>query len=99
MIDLSDKDDIQRHLLSLSKDGRDDRIIHIGNNDAVLQQNAEERKDDGFINIPFFGKIRRVAHIDMGTVHLLAHKHDADAISYLENNDTQARDRLIRNYP
>ena len=78
-------------------DGRHDRIITRGNNDDVLKANYEGRKEDGFDITHSF---RRVAHIDLGTVRLLAYvNHDQDAKAYIENHDTDARDRMIRRYP
>ena len=43
---------------------------------------------------------RRVAHIDLGTVRLLAvTRNDADARAYLLHHDEAARDRMIAHYP
>lgn len=78
---------------------RDDRIITVGNNDDHMALNASYRKEDGF---DFGHNIRRVAHMDLGTIRLLAKRKpnpDEDAIKYLEYHDTEARDRLIRRYP
>lgn len=67
----------------------------IFNNDAILRLNHEERKTDGF---SIDRNFRRIAHIDMNTVRILAQK-DKDAEAYLKAHDTDARDRMIRRYP
>ncbi len=93
--ELTAEGDAQRKFLSLDKDG--DRIITLGNNDAVLRQNYEDRKEDGF---DLSRNIRRVAHIDLGTVSLLAYREfDPDAMAYLRDHDPKARDRMIERYP
>ena len=95
--ELTDSGDSCRKVLSLD-DRHGDHIITIGNNDAVLAQNHEDRKDDGFMMLPGLGLVRRVAHIDMNTVKLLARQGDKNAKLYLQG-DTDARDRMIREYP
>ena len=95
IFDLTDKGDSERKLYAV--DGTKERIITQANNDDVLKANFEDRKTDGF---DFRHNIRRVARIDMNTVRLLAYqKHDNDAIAYLNEHDTAARDRMIEHYP
>ena len=94
-IEITDASDTERKIYVA--DGAKEKIVTIGNDDDVLQANYEGRKEDGF---DLTRSIRRVAHIDMGTVHLLAiHRKDADAMAYLHHHDTDARDRMIRRYP
>lgn len=93
--DLTDKGDTERTYF-VHSDGVD-RIVKQGSDDDVLKQNYEDRKTDGFDLMHSF---RRVAHIDMGTVRILAQvQHDKDAQAYLDYHDTAARDRMIRRYP
>lgn len=93
--DLTDAGDTEKTYF-VRRDGQD-HIVKTGCDDDVLQQNYEDRKTDGFDPTRCF---RRVAHIDMGTVRILADvQHDADARAYLEAHDTAARDRMIRRYP
>ncbi len=94
--ELTDIGDTSRKILSTN--GAEDRITTIFNNDSVLKQNQEDRKDDGFMMLPGLGLVRRVAHIDMNTVKLLASQGDKNAKLYLQG-DTDARDRMIREYP
>lgn len=94
--DLTDKGDTERTYYVQGKCGKD-RIIKQGSDDDVLRQNYEDRKTDGFDLTHSF---RRVAHIDMGTVRVLASvQHDKDAQAYLDYHDADARDRMIRRYP
>lgn len=91
MYEITDKDDSDRKFIDGNK------IITLDNNDDVLAANYEDRKTDGFDIGHHF---RRVARIDMNTVRLLAFKDkDADAIAYLNEHDTAARDRIIERYP
>lgn len=93
--DLTDKGDTERTYF-VHSDGVD-RIVKQGSDDDVLKQNYEDRKTDGF---DLTHRFRRVAHIDMGTVRILAQvQHDKDAQAYLDDHDTAARDRMIRRYP
>lgn len=76
MFELTSEGDGERSFFVPGKGGKD-RILHVGCNDDVLRANAEERKEDGFDVTRSF---RRVAHIDLGTVRLLAvTRKDADA--------------------
>lgn len=93
--DLTDAGDTSRKIYTV--DGTREIITTVSNNDSVLQQNYEDRKEDGWDITHSF---RRVAHIDMDTVRLLAiQRKDADAMAYLNYHDTDARDRMIRHYP
>ena len=95
IFDLTEKGDSEKKTYAI--DGTKERIITQANNDDVLKANYEDRKTDGFDS---GHNIRRVARIDMNTVKLLAiTRKDADAISYLNNHDTDARDRMIEHYP
>ena len=94
--ELTEAGDTSRKILSTN--GTEDRVTTIFNNDAVLKLNQEQRKDDGFMMMPGLGLVRRVAHIDMNTVKLLANQGDKNAKAYLQG-DTNARDRMIREYP
>lgn len=94
--ELTESGDSARKILSTN--GTEDHITTVFNNDAVLALNAEERKDDGFVILPGLGLCRRVAHIDMNTVKLLASQGDKNAKAYLAG-DTNARDRMIREHP
>ena len=94
-IEFTDNGDTERKIYVA--DGTKEKIVTVANNDDVLQANYEGRKEDGF---DITRSIRRVAHIDMNTVRLLAiARKDADAVGYLYNHDTAARDRMIRHYP
>lgn len=94
--DLTDKGDTERTYFVQGAGGKD-RIVKQGSDDDVLRQNYEDRKTDGF---DLTRSWRRVAHIDMGTVRILAQvQHDTDAQAYLDEHDTAARDRMIRRYP
>ncbi len=96
MFELTSAGDGERSFFVPGKGGKD-RILHVGCNDDVLRANAEERKEDGFDVTRSF---RRVAHIDLGTVRLLAvTRKDADARAYLLYHDEAARDRMIAHYP
>lgn len=93
--ELTERGDSERTFLVAGSRG--DRIVHAGCDDDVLRANAEGRKEDGF---DVSRRFRRVAHIDLGTVRVLADvQKDADAKAYLEEHDTAARDRMIRRYP
>lgn len=93
--DLTEAGDTERKIFVT--DGKTDVIRTVGRDDDVLKQNYEERKESGWDITHSF---RRVAHIDLGTVRLLANvRKDADAKAYLVNHDTDARDRMIRHYP
>lgn len=93
--DLTEQGDSERKVYAV--DGTKESIITTASNDEVLKQNYEERKEDGF---DITHSIRRVAHIDMNTVRLLAiTRKDCDAMAYLHHHDTDARDRMIRHYP
>ena len=94
--ELTEAGDTSRKIFSTN--GTEDRVTTIFNNDAVLKLNQEQRKDDGFMMMPGLGLVRRVAHIDMNTVKLLANQGDKNAKAYLQG-DTNARDRMIREYP
>lgn len=95
IIDITDKYDASRHFYSV--DGTKEKFITVGNNDAVLEANEEDRKESGFDIGHHF---RRVARIDMNTVRLLAiTRKDSDAIEYLNYHDANARDRMIEKYP
>jgi hypothetical protein len=81
----------------LATDGKNDRIVTSWDADPLLKQLKAEREEDGFDITRSF---RRVAHIDMRTVKLLAlTQHDPDAQAYLDYHDADARDRMIRHYP
>lgn len=93
--DLTDAGDTERKIFVT--DGKKDFIRTVGRDDDVLRKNYEDRKSDGWDLTHSF---RRVAHIDLGTVRLLANvRKDADAKAYLVSHDTDARDRMIRHYP
>ena len=93
--ELTEHGDSERKIYTV--DGTKEKIVTVDNNDDVLQANYEGRKEDGF---DITHSIRRVAHIDMNTVRLLAiARKDSDAMGYLYNHDTAARDRMIRHYP
>ena len=64
VFEVTDAGDTERTFAAFGAHGAD-RIIHVGDNGAVLAQNAEDRKHDGFDITRSF---RLVARIDMGTV-------------------------------
>lgn len=94
--ELTEQGDSERTFF-VSGGAKGDCIVHSGYDDDVLRANAEGRKEDGF---DVTRRFRRVAHIDLGTVRVLADvRKDADARAYLDEHDTAARDRMIRRYP
>jgi hypothetical protein len=93
--ELTGKGDSDRTFYTV--DGTKESITTVADNEDVLQQNYKGRNEDGFDSTH---SIRRVAHIDLSTVRLLAIvRKDSDAMAYLHDHDTQARDRMIRHYP
>lgn len=95
--ELTDYGDSERKILDIDIATNKDKIWTIGNNDAHLDYAAEARESDGWDPTH---SIRRIAHMDLGTVRMLAKaQHDEDAISWLETGDSDARDRLIEKYP
>lgn len=71
-------------------------IVTVVDPTSLMQACYEGRKTDGFSP---GHKWRRVAHIEMDTVKLLAKMGDSDAHDYLYFDDPQARDRMIRRRP
>lgn len=95
--ELTDVGDSQRKILDVDIATKQDRIWTIGNNDDHLDYVGRMQHDEGYDITRGF---RRIAHLDLGTVRLLAVKHhDQDAIDWLQNDDADARDRLIEKYP
>ena len=91
------KDDTAERFLGIDNVTNDQRLITQFDASSVYELNKEQRKSDGF---SIDRSWRRVAHIDMNTVKLLAHnENDADAKAYLDYHDEAARDRMIRRYP
>lgn len=75
----------------------DDTVTTVVRTDALQRLCYEHQKEDGWTPDR---SMRRVAHIELNTVKLLAlQKGDSDAYSYLYENDARARDRMIRRYP
>lgn len=66
------------------------------NTDSLQRACYEHRKTDGFSPDR---KWRRVAHIELNTVKLLAKMGDTDAYEYLHFDSVKARDRMIRRHP
>ena len=94
---LTDHGDTAEQYYGVDNVTNNERIITAFDNSAILKLNQEARKTDGF---NYDKSMRVVAHIEPHTVKLLALTHkDPDAIAYLTEHDTAARDRMIRNYP
>lgn len=73
-----------------------DSILTVVNTDALQELCYEHQKEDGFTPDR---RMRRIAHIELNTVKLLAKMGDADAHAYFYEHDERARDRMINRYP
>lgn len=71
-------------------------LVTVVNTDGLRRACYEDSKTDGFSPDR---RWRRVAHIELDTVKLLAKMGDSDAYDYLYYNDAKARDRMIRRRP
>ena len=71
-------------------------VVTVVDPTPLMRACYEDRKTDGFSP---GHKLRRVAHIEMDTVKLLAKLGDNDAFAYLKFDDSKARDRMIRKHP
>lgn len=73
------------------------KVVNVVRTDSIQRLCYEHQKEHGFT--PDHAA-RRVAHIDLNTVKLLAVLNkDSDAHAYLYEHDTKARDRMINRYP